>query len=327
MAPVPEDPTARESLDEREGPAEPDEPDEPDASAAAEMEPDPVPDADLMPDEPPVDDEDPNGDLLQGALAAPGAGTLRVPLSPVAADRIRWSTVATTVVGAMALLVANTSDYAATLVVTLVLALAVAWGWPVLSASYTPNTSTGVLAASAVAIVLGALRDDLRWVAAAVAFGIVLSFAAQLLRRTGREGLVLTLMSSFGGLAVIASGATGVIAANSDRGTAVAVVAMSAVAAAVVPDLLSGVRAAAPLLGIVALFTGALAGVLVGAGLDEMGPLTALGIGAAVGTLSWSFRRVLALEPAMTTLRGQVGAGAGSVVAMGAVVHLFAVLG
>jgi hypothetical protein len=45
-----------------------------------------------------------------------------------------------------------------------------------------------------------------------------------------------------------------------------------------------------------------------------------------VGTVSWSFRRVLALQPAMLTLRGQIGAGAGSVLAVGAVVHVFSVL-
>jgi len=35
---------------------------------------------------------------------------------------------------------------------------------------------------------------------------------------------------------------------------------------------------------------------------------------------------VLALQPAMLTVRGQVGAGAGSVLVVGAVVHLFSVL-
>ena len=46
----------------------------------------------------------------------------------------------------------------------------------------------------------------------------------------------------------------------------------------------------------------------------------------SVGTVSWSFRRVLALQPAMLTVRGQVGAGVGSVLVVGAVVHLFSVL-
>ena len=333
MSPVPEDPTAREPVDQRDQRDQRDQPDQPEGPAAAHIPGSAATpeDAGDLPDEPEVAAElevqRDDGVALDQAPGAPGAGTLQVPLSPVAHDRIRWGMVGATLAGAIALLVATAAGYAPTLAVTLVLALAVAWGWPVLSGSFTPNATSTVLAVSSVAIVLGALRDDLRWVAAAVAFGIVLSFAAQLLRRTGREGLVLTLMSSFGGLAVVASGATGVIAANSARGTAVGIVAMSAVVAAVVPDLLAAVRAAAPVLGVLALVAGALAGVIAGWPLDDVGSLTALGIGAAVGTLSWSFRRVLSLEPAMTTLRGQVGAGAGSVVAMGAVVHLFAVLG
>ena len=262
------------------------------------------------------------------ASADPGArseGTLHVPLSPAGADRVRWVTVGVTLVGALALLPAFAAGYGPTLALTLVLALVVAWGWPVLSGSATPDATSVVLALSAVAVVLSAVRDDLRWVAAAVAFGILLSFTAQLLRRTGREGLVLTLLSSFGGLAVIASGTTAVVAADSGRGRAVAVVAMAAVAAALLADALASVRAAAPALGLVALVAASAVAMLVSTRVDEVGLAGAFGIGAAVGTVSWSFRRVLALEPAMMTLRGQVGAGAGSVLAVGAVAHLFAV--
>lgn len=101
---------------------------------------------------------------------------------------------------------------------------------------------------------------------------------------------------------------------------------MAAVGAAVVTDLLVGVRGATPFLGFVALAAAVLAAV-VGASLrGEVGTLEALGIGAAVGTVSWSFRRVLALQPAMLSVRGQIGAGAGSVLVVGAVVHLFSVL-
>ncbi|GAB3871831.1 hypothetical protein [Terrabacter terrigena] len=253
-------------------------------------------------------------------------GTLHLPLSPVRADRIRWFGVGATFVAAVALLVAQGTGYAATLGVTLVLALAVAWGWPLLSGSYTPMVTTLALALSSVAIVLSALRQDLLWVPAAVAFGILLTFFGQLVRRTGREGLVLTLLSTFGGLAVIASGTTAVVAANTDRGQAVAVVAMAAVGAAVAVDLLPGVRVLAPFLGLVALAVSVVAALLAASRFGEIGALEALGIGAAVGTVSWSFRRVLSLQPAMLTRRGQVGSGVGSVLVVGAVVHLFSVL-
>ncbi|MGO4362881.1 hypothetical protein AB4Z14_17330 [Terrabacter sp. 2TAF16] len=265
---------------------------------------------------------EPGPDASDSSVAA---GSLRLPLSPAGADRIRWVSVVATLVAAVALLVAQGTGYAETLGVTLALALAVAWGWPLLTGSWTPTATTVVLAVASVAIVLSALRQDLLWVPAAVAFGILLAFSGQLVRRTGREGLVLTLLSSFGGLVVVTSGTTAVVAANSDRGQAVAVVAMAAVGAAVVTDLLVGVRGATPFLGFVALAAAVLAAVVASRG-SEVGSLEALGIGAAVGTVSWSFRRVLALQPAMLTVRGQVGAGAGSVLAVGAVVHLFSVL-
>ena len=253
-------------------------------------------------------------------------GSLHLPSSPVRADRVRWFGVGATLVAALALLAAQATGYAATLGVTLVLSLAVAWGWPLLSGSHTPTATTGALAVSSVAIVLSALRQDLLWVPAAVAFGILLAFFGQLVRRPGREGLVLTLLSAFGGLAVIASGTTAVVAANSDRGQAVAVVAMAAVGAAVVVDLLPGVRALVPYLALVALGVSVLAAFVAATRFAEVGALEAVGVGAAVGTVSWSFRRVLSLQPAMLTRRGQVGAGAGSVLVVGAVVHLFSVL-
>src|SRR6478672_3125091 len=74
------------------------------------------------------------------------AGSLRLPLSPAGADRVRWVSIAATLVAAVALLVAQGTGYAATLAVTLVLALAVAWGWPLLSGSYTPMATTVALA-------------------------------------------------------------------------------------------------------------------------------------------------------------------------------------
>src|SRR6478735_7107 len=275
----------------------------------------------------PVPDDPTAAQPADGPTSAdPGGrseGSLHVPISPVGADRVRWVAVGVTLVGALALLPAFAAGSGPTLGITLVLALVLAWGWPVLSGSATPDATSVVLALSAVAVVLSALREDLRWVAAAVAFGILLSFTAQLLRRTGREGLVLTLLSSFGGLAVIASGATGVVAADGGRGRGVAVVAMAAVAAALLADAVTSVRAAAPALALVAASAAAM---LVSTRVDEVGLAAAFGIGAAVGTVSWSFRRVLVLEPAMMTLRGQVGAGAGSVLAVGAVVHLFSVL-
>ncbi|GAA2031507.1 hypothetical protein GCM10009740_21690 [Terrabacter terrae] len=272
---------------------------------------------------------DTGSDTGSAVVAAGGAGdaaALQGSLPAAAAASVRWVGVVATLVAAGALLVAQHSGYAATLGVTLVLALALAWGWPLLTGSYTPAATTLVLAVAGVAIVLSALRQDLLWVPAAVAFGIVLSFFGQLVRRSGREGLVLTLLSSFGGLVVVASATSAVVAANSDRGRAVAVVALAAVGAAVVGDLLAGARALARALPLVALLAAVVAAMVAAARVGQVGVPEALGIGAVAGVGSWSFRRLFALAPAMVTTRGQVGAATGSVLAVGAVIHLFAAI-
>ena len=258
--------------------------------------------------------------------AQPGDPAVRAP-SP--ASVVRWVGVGATLVAAVALLVAATVGYAALLAVTLVLALVVAWGWPPVAHSHTPDATSVVLAVAAVAIVLSAARDDLEWLAAAVAFGILLSFAAQLIRRPPREGLVMTLLASFGGLVVIASGTSVVVAANSTIGAAVAAVGGAAVAAALVADVLTGVvsrpdrdeRVVGAALAGVALGAG-LAGALVAAAVvGEVTAGAAALVGAVVGVVSWGLRRVLVLEPAMATLRGQAGAAVASVLIVGAVLH------
>ena len=59
---------------------------------------------------------------------------------------------------------------------------------------------------------------------------------------------------------------------------------------------------------------------------DEIGGWAAVGVAAGAGSLSWSWRRVLALQPAMLGVRGQVAAGVGSVLMAGVLVHIFTVV-
>lgn len=234
-------------------------------------------------------------------------------------------TLATTVVGAVALLAASRAGQGFSLAATLVLALVLAWSWPSFSGTRTPQATSMVLTVSAFTIVLSALRDDLRWVAGAVALGIVLAFFAQLRRAAGREGLVLSLLSAFGGLVLIASGTTAVVHVGTERGRAVVLVAMAAVVAALLADLFVGVvRRSAVLLALAVVVGVGAAGA---AGLRSSGVagpslVTTLTVGAAVAALSWAFRRVLAFTPGARTLQGQVGAGAGSLLVVGAVVSL-----
>lgn len=257
------------------------------------------------------------------AFEGRGGSGLHLPLSPVAADRVRPVTIGAVLVAAGLLALASTGGRWPVLVATLALALVLAWSWPVVGGSYTPQTTTIVLIVSAPAIVFTAVADDLRWLAAAVALGIVLSFMAQLTRRTGREGLVLTLLASFGGLVPMASGTLAVAAADEPLGRAYIVVTMTAAVFAVVADLLVRRHGLTPFLGIVALLAAVAGGVIAAVLLDELGAWAAVGVAAAAGLLSWSFRRVLALQPAMLGIRGQVAAGVGSVLVLGVVVRLF----
>lgn len=244
---------------------------------------------------------------------------------PVEAAPLRLITLAMTVLGALALLAASAAGQGFSLAVTLLLALVLAWSWPSFSGSLTPRATAVVLAFSAVTIVLSALRDDLRWVAAAVALGVVLSFFAALRRTAGREGLVLSLLSAFAGLALIASGTTAVSPVATAHGRALVLVAMAAVVAAMVADLFVGVVRHSAVLAAVAVIMGVCAANAVGfrsSGTAAPGVVTMVVVGAGAAALSWAFRRVLAFQPGTGTLQGQVGAGAGSLLVVGAVISL-----
>jgi hypothetical protein len=255
-----------------------------------------------------------------------GATPLHLPMSAVTADLPRHVAVVATALAALLLGVAALAGYAATLGLTLALALVLAVTWPAVSGSLTPGATSVVLGASGLLIVGSALREDLRWVAAAVAFGVVLSFFHQLMRAPGREGLVLSLLSSFGGLALLASVATMAGLSHRAANRGFVVVAMAAVIAALLADVLGRAVVLRPFLSIVA-FVAALVAAVVGAQwFDPIDSLAAAGLGAAVGTVSWSFRRVLSGQAAMLGARGQVATGVGSVFVTGALVHLYGII-
>jgi hypothetical protein len=272
----------------------------------------------------PVTEPDPTESSPHDELE--GATPLHLPMSPVAADLPRPVAVAATAVTALLLAVAALAGYAATLGLTLALALVLAATWPAVSGSLTPGATSVVLGASGLLIVGSALREDLRWVAAAVAFGVVLSFFHQLLRAPGREGLVLSLLASFGGLALLASVATmaGLAHRSSTRGFVV--VAMAAVIAALLADVLGSATVLRPFLSVVAFVAALVAALVAARWFSPFDALAAAGLGAAVGTVSWSFRRVLSGQAAMLGARGQVAAGVGSVFVTGALVHLYGII-
>ncbi len=251
---------------------------------------------------------------------------LSLPVAPISTTQIRPLAVAAAAGGAVLLAVGAMAGYAAGLGVALVLALVLAGSWPWASGSVAPGATAAVLAVSAVLIVASALRDDLRWVAAAVAFGILASFFHQLLRPPGRQGLVLSLLASFGGLVLFASVATMVGLLHRGGMSGFIIVAMAALVAALGADLLVRSPSLRPYLSVVALVAAVVAALVTAIWFDRVAALDAAGLGAAVGTVSWSFRRVLSGQPAILGTRGQVAAGLGSVFVVGAIVHLYGVI-
>jgi hypothetical protein len=255
-----------------------------------------------------------------------GGEPLRLPLSPISGDRVRpWSVVGT-VVAAGALVLAAQFGYGALLGTVGVLAVAVVAGWPLLGGSHTPTASSVVLSFAGVLILAATATDDGRWVVAAVAFGVIASFFHQLLRPPPRDGLVASLVAAFGVLVVLASGALLVLAGHDTSVVPVLVIGLLASAVGVMGDLLVPVPRIGPFLGFVVLLVGMGAAALAASWSDTVTTVGAVGIGAAVATVSWSLRRVLALEPALLAVRGQLALGAGSVLATGAVLRLFTIL-
>lgn len=280
----------------------------------------------------PVTEPEPIQEPIEGPVdeaavePEPAETPLQLPLAPVAVDRVRPLAMAAAAVTALLVLGAALAGYAVTLGLALVLAVVLAVCWPALGGSVTPRATSALLAVSGAVVVASAVGEDQRWIAAAVAFGIILSFLHQLMRAPGREGLVLSLLASFGGLLLIASGATMAALSHRSETKGFVVVAMVALVAALLGDLLAGTRGAGAFLGFVALGAAVAGALLASLPFDEIGALEAAGLGAAVGTVSWSFRRILSGQPAMLAKGAQVAAGVGSVLATGAVVHLFAVI-
>ncbi|HET7396941.1 MAG TPA: hypothetical protein VFJ94_00325 [Intrasporangium sp.] len=251
-------------------------------------------------------------------------------------------------VAALVVLGSARSGYAAVLAAVAVLVLALALTWPHVAGSRTPRATGAVLAVSGLVVVAGSLSERLRWVAGAAALGILLSFLHQIGRRTGRQGLVVTLLASFGGLVLTASGALLAGLAHESAGRQLLAVTMVSVVAGVLAELVAGAsgvgaarrgrghrgRADAPhradpphradrparraaLAGGVAglaLVTALLLRPFLGAvPLWQAGALSVL-----AALVSWAFRRVVGPAPARLTRGGQLASGIGSVLAVGA---------
>ena len=267
---------------------------------------------------------DPTRETRAARRARREAG-LRRPAVPVMASVVRPLVVLVTVL-VCALLAAAVRTDAVLLAAGLAwTGLLLAWGWPRLLGSSSRFGSTlAVAVGGLVAPVAGVLPNGvptLRFVPVALAVGLGVMFAHQIMRRDGRPRLTESVGVSAFGLALAALGTTWLPLLD-DRGSAdVAFVGFVALAVASLADLAVGVARLRPWLLPLAMVLGA-SGALVAASLVD-GPRTTVAAltGLLVAAVSHALRRTLSVLPPVTALRCQVSAAAAGVLVPGVVAY------
>ncbi len=116
--------------------------------------------------------------------------------------------------------------------------LVFAWGWPVLLGLPRPRGSSLVLVAGVVAFTAAGADADagMRWLGAALAVCLGLTFLHELTRTDGREALVVSIAGSAFGLGVLAGGAFVQEAMTRSHGDLAVIAAAGATALAIVVD-------------------------------------------------------------------------------------------
>ncbi len=206
--------------------------------------------------------------------------------------------------------------------------LVLAWAWPALLGSPSRVGSSVAIAVSALGSAAAVWRTDedayLTYVPVALAVALVVMFLHQLLRRDGRARLTQSIAVTSAGIAIAAIGSCYVALARFDGGVALLGVALVAVAAGSLVDLLMPVEPLRPWL----LPLGMVLGGLAGAGLAGIqgDPETARAVlvGFVVAAVSHALRRVLAPLPAIGTIRGQLGSAVASILLCGVVAYALA---
>lgn len=251
----------------------------------------------------------PHSVTRKASEAADPTNVVPAPMATFAACLAAIGVAVGTVGGALALAV-----------VVGLLALVMAWGWPRLLEAPAAKGSSVVLAVGAVGmstvLAVSPREDGLRWLASALAIGLMIVFLHELVRRDGRPRLTESVGIALFGFAIFASGTFFAEAVEHTGGRAVVDAAVAGVAVGMIVDLVLHRRPATTdwslPLGM------ALAGAA-GAALTTVSdaPMSA-GILAAVlaSGLSHALRRLIG--PGFET-RQQVALGVASVLLVGAV--------
>lgn len=200
---------------------------------------------------------------------------------------------------------------------------AMAWGWPDLLDLPSPRGTRTVvaLAGAGCAVAVAATRDEprLRWLALAVALGVLAEFVHQLARRDARPRLVESVTGAVTGIAVLAS-LSALVALPDTAVTATGVVVWGGgVVVALAGVLLPWPGRLSYPVGLVA---GALVAGLLGGVFDEETVVVGLVTGALSAATALMLHRMLAVLPAAARAPGWVALAVAPLASSGAVAYV-----
>lgn len=210
-----------------------------------------------------------------------------------------------------------------------VLAGALAWGWPRLVNLPSPRGTTVVLAGTSVALVsvmlLTPADHRTRWAGAIVSVGLIASFLHQLLRQDGRPRLVISVAGTALGLGILGAGSYLLADHTFADSHDLLVAAGAAVSLGAIIDGVVGKTQRRIELGIGQTILGALIGAATVA-FTSASPAAAAATGALSGLISWATLRTVVTVATSAHRRAQVSAGASMALISGfvpfAVAHL-----
>ena len=202
----------------------------------------------------------------------------------------------------------------------------VSWGWAAALGLPSPRGTSTVLAVSVAASVLavGGTRTEplLRWLPAALAASVLVAFGHQLLRRDGRPRLVESVTGSVLGVGVVVCGAALYPLVAVLHGDTVIAMAMAAVAADAVIQLLGRGTPLRRWLLPVGVLAGAVAALLVARLVPAIAAGEAMLVGAAAAGVAHALRVAMSGLPTANGMREQLTCAAASVLAGGLAVYV-----
>lgn len=323
-------------VDQSETPTKPADPTatvpEPSASSGAVASADPV-DGVAAATEPETQPSGPAGESVVETRASRRARRSAHAKKPSSANRISvpWRLIRLLAMAAIAGVVVLDA-YASPIILAgllLWLSAGLAWGWG--NVCGVRGWRVGfvvVLAGALTSLAVGFVDDSpyLRLVPVALAVAAVVMFLLQLVRRGGRSGLTEAVVVTSAGLALVGVGAGLVGLSRAQGGPAMLAVAMGGVVASLATDAVVVPDRWRSWLVPMALLVGGLAGTALAVVLS--GPTWGAGllVGMLSGGVAYAVRDVIRAQPGATALSAQVTAACASVLSVGGLAYVAALI-